>query len=202
MNLRTAVLSIAASSALAFTAGAAFQEAKKPQEKGAKPEAAAMPAPAKPGPHHARISKIAGTWDVEVETMMQPGAPPQKSKGVETNTTAGNGLWTILDYKGEMMGQPFHGHGIAGYDSTKKKHVGVWADSMADFLAVSEGECDGTCRVETLWAEMPDPMTGKPAKYKEIHEWKDEDTRQFSMSTTGPDGKDMVLFRATYRRRK
>ena len=76
--------------------------------------AAAQDAPPpipKPGPEHALFKMDAGTWDATVELTMAPGAPPATSKGVEVNTIGCGGLCLISDFKGEMMGMAFLGHG-------------------------------------------------------------------------------------------
>jgi len=58
------------------------------------------------------------------------GGPPEVSTGVETNTLVG-GLWLVSDFQGRWGSQPFHGHGTFGYDTSKKKYVGIWVDSMS-----------------------------------------------------------------------
>ncbi|MGH7152027.1 MAG: DUF1579 domain-containing protein [Planctomycetota bacterium] len=180
----------------AVALAAVSAQEKKAQEKGA-PAEMQMTLP-QPGPHHARIKDLAGTWDLEVESMM---GTPEKSKGTETNMTVG-GLWNVMDAHGDFGGMPFHGHGFAGYDSTKKKHVSSWIDVFGDYITNSEGECDGTCKVETTYADMPNPMGPGRAKLKQVHEWKDQDTREFSMFMQGPDGAWMPSMKITYHRRK
>src|SRR5215212_5819504 len=34
-----------------------------------------------PGEHHAHLKQFVGTFDVDMEVVMAPGAPPQKTKG-------------------------------------------------------------------------------------------------------------------------
>ena len=131
---------------------------------------------------------------------MAPGAPPAVSKGVETNRILG-GMWLLTDFKSEFMGQPFEGHGSAGWDAGKKKYVGVWVDTMSAGLALSEATYDAKTKSMTGWMEGPD-MTGKITKSKEVTEWKDADTRVFTMYMTGPDGKEAPNLRITYKRRK
>lgn len=197
MKVRTTLFSVLP--LVALLGATAVQEPANPKEAAAKP--AAMKAPM-PGPHHAAIKKLEGTWDATVKSQMDPTAPAQESKGVVTCKVACNGLWCIDEYKGDMAGQPFEGHGLAGYDSTKKKHVRVWINSMQDFIMTSEGECDGTCKKETSWAEATNPETGKKDRYKEIREWKDADNRVFTMSTIGADGKETTVLTINYKRRK
>jgi hypothetical protein len=157
---------------------------------------AGMPS-AKPGPEHQALKDLVGTWDATVE-MMAPGAPPAASKGIETVRPLANGLWVVTDFKGEMMGQPFEGHGVSGYDGVKKKYVGTWVDSMTTSLIVSEGTYDAAKKTATDVMEGTG-MDGKPAKWKAVTEWKDADSRVFTMYD---EGKDQPSMKITYKRRK
>lgn len=184
-------------------AAVSAQQASKPAE-AKKPEpapAAAMPPLPQPGPEHAILKNDEGTWDATVEMLMgPPGAPPSVSKGVETNTLVG-GMWLVTDFKSTMMNQPFQGHGVAGYDSNKKKYVSTWVDTMSTGLNIGESTYDPATKTMTGWMEGPDE-TGKMVKSRAVSEWKDPDTRIFTMYMTGPDGKEAPGFKITYRRRK
>jgi uncharacterized protein DUF1579 len=167
----------------------------------ASPALAQMPPVPQPGPEHALLKGDAGTWDATVEVILPPGAPPvPASKGTETNTLMG-GLWLVSDFKGDMMGSPFTGHGIAGWDPSKKKYVSVWTDSMSTSLMTGESTYDAASKTMTGWMEGPD-MTGKVTKTKLVTEYKDPDTRVFTMYGPGPDGKEVPGLRITYKRRK
>ena len=159
-----------------------------------------MPLP-KPGPEHQVFKHDEGTWDATVEIFAAPGQPPMTSKGVETNMVGCGGLCLISDFKGEMMpGQVFHGHGTTAYDAAKKKYVGSWTDSMSSGLLIGESTYDPASKTVTGWMEGPD-MTGKVAKMKSVVEYKDAGTRVFSMYGPGPDGKEAMGMRITYKRR-
>ena len=161
-----------------------------------------MPPMPKPGPEHEIFKEDAGTWDAVVESYMQPGAPPSKSKGVETNTLGCGGLCLITDFKGEMMpGMTFHGHGTSTWDPAKKKYVGSWVDSMSASLMVSEATYDPASKSFTGHMEAPD-MTGKTVKMKSVVEYKAPDTRVFTMYAPGADGKEAITMRITYTKRK
>jgi hypothetical protein len=122
------------------------------------------------------------------------------SKGVETNTMLGD-LWLVTDFKSEMMGQPFQGHGIAGYDPARKKYVSTWTDSMSTTLGMMDSTYDAATRTMTGSMEAPD-TTGKPTTHRMVTEWKDTDTRVFSICAPGPDGKEFCGLKITYKRRK
>lgn len=193
---RMGCTALAVAVALSLVGSAPAQEAKKTQDKPAAP--AAMPPAPKPGPEHEVLKQDEGVWDATVEMTGMPGVPP--SKGVETNKMVG-GLWLVTDFKSEMMNQPFQGHGVAGFDPNKKKYVTTWVDTMSTGLAVGEGTYDPATKTMTGWMEGPDE-TGKMTKMKMVSEWKDADTRVFTMYMKGPDGKEAPSMRITYKRRK
>jgi hypothetical protein len=153
----------------------------------------------KPGPEHAFFKDDEGTWDAVVEAFM-PGAPPSTSKGVETNIVGCGGLCLITDFKGDMMGMAFHGHGTTTYDVAKKKYVGSWTDSMSTGLATIEGTFDAAKKTFNSTFEGPD-MTGNVTKTRSVTEYKDKNNRVFSMYMPGPDGKEALGMRITYKRR-
>ena len=128
-----------------------------------------------------------------------PDGKTDVSKGVETNTLMG-GLWLITDYKGTFGSQPFSGHGIMGYDTNKKKYTGSWADTMSSSLSVMEETYDPATKTMTGTMEGPDE-SGKTVKIKMVTEWKGDDTRVFTMSGPGPDGKEATMMKITYKRR-
>ncbi len=167
-----------------------------------KPAAAppGMPATPKAGPEHEILKHDVGTWDATVESFMPGDAQPMVSKGVETNDLVG-GLWLVTDFKSDMMGQPFLGHGVSGWDPNKKRYVGTWVDTMSTGLGLSESTYDAATKTMTGTFEGPDP-TGQVMKMKAVVVNKDPDTRVFTMSGPGPDGKDMTYMRITYVRRK
>ena len=178
-----------AATALMLVAGAAVA-----QEPG-------MPTP-KPGPEHKLFHDDAGTWNATVELFTAPGAPPMVSKGVENNTVGCEGLCLISDFKGEMgPGQKFHGHGTSAWDPAKKKYVGTWTDSMSKGIAVGESTYDPATKTSTGWMEGPD-MTGKVVKSKAVVQYKDPNTRVFTMYQVGPDGKEVPGMKITYSRQK
>jgi hypothetical protein len=161
------------------------------------PALAQMPPMPQPGPEHEMLKKDVGTWDASVEMFMDPAGAPGVSKGTETVSMLG-GFWQVSEFKSEMMGQPFEGRGATGYDPVKKKYVGTWIDTMTPGYYTVEGTYDPATKTMTTVMEGPDP-TGVIAKTKATTQWKDADTRVFSMY--GPDGKTVGM-RITYKRRK
>jgi hypothetical protein len=143
-----------------------------------------------------------GTWDAVVEVTPGPGVPVQKSKGVEVNTMGCGGLCLITDFKGDMMGSVFQGHGVSTWDPAKKKYVGSWTDSMSAGLGLGESTYDPSTKKWTGWMEATDAATGKAMKYRSVVEWRGANTRVFTMYAPGPDGKEAEGMKITYTRRK
>jgi hypothetical protein len=184
--------------ALALALVPAAVLADTPPDKKGHEHAMEMP---KPAPEHGMLKQDVGTWDATVEMWMEPGKPPTTSKGTEVNTLGPGGFWLITSFKSEMMGAPFEGHGLTGYDPAKKVYVSTWVDSMGPGLSLGESTYDAKTRTVTGWMEGPGP-DGKPMKMKSVVKYETDDKRVFSMSMPGPDGKDMTTMRITYNRRK
>ncbi|MEO5821902.1 MAG: DUF1579 domain-containing protein [Vicinamibacteraceae bacterium] len=166
------------------------------------PALAAAQAPPTPtaGPEHAVLKEDVGSWDASVE-MLMPGAPATPpSKGVEVNVMSCNGLCLVTDFKGEIMGGPFQGHGVTTWDPSKKAYTGSWSDSMAAGLATTEGTWDAAKKTLTSTMLTPDG-NGGTVKMRSTVEYS-AGKRVFSMYMPGPDGKDVPSMRITYTRQK
>ena len=165
------------------------------------PARAQQPPPSpKPGPEHEILKMDVGVWDAVVEINPGPGAPPMTSKGIETNTLGCGGLCLITDFKADMGGTEFHGHGLAAWNPVKKKYVNTWTDSMSAGVAVGEAAWNAKTRQMSGWMEGPD-ATGTVMKTRSVGEHKGA-TRVFTAYAPGPDGKEMQIMRITYTKRK
>ena len=110
------------------------------------------------------------------------------------------GFWLISHFEGDFGGQKFEGRGLDTYDPEKKKYVSAWADSMAPFLLVMEGDYDKENKTLTATGEGQSPA-GK-VKYKAVTKMMDADTMEFTLSAPGKNGKEEVMLTITYNRKK
>jgi Protein of unknown function (DUF1579) len=157
-------------------------------------------APPQPGPEHALLKAEAGTWDAALE-MAMPDGTKMTAKGVQTDAVGCNGLCLITDFKADMMGMPFEGHGLTTWDPAKKKYVGSWADSMTPGMATTEGTYDPAAKKMTTWMEALDP-SGTVGKMRSENAYPDADHKSMTMFMKGPDGKDAEGMKIVYTRRK
>jgi hypothetical protein len=149
--------------------------------------------PAKAGPEHEMLKKLAGDWDATVSFM------GSESKATSHSEVGLGGLWLLTEFKGEFAGAPFAGRGTMGYDPAKKKYVSTWVDSMSASIMFSEGsfDADGKTFTETGSGTGPD---GKPTKWRNVHEFQSNDKAVFTMYMT-TDGKEAESFKITYQRK-
>jgi hypothetical protein len=150
---------------------------------------------AQPGPEHARLKELEGNWDAVVKLADSQAAATSVSR------MGPGGLWLVTDFKGELGGSPFTGHGIDGYDQDRKKYVGVWVDSMTSSIMTFEGTYDEGTKTLTTTGHGKGP-DGSPATYKTKTRIKDKDHHTFEMFLAGQDGTDHLMMTIEYSRRK
>lgn len=158
-------------------------------------DSAPQEAPDGPGKEHDALKAFLGVWDAEIEAF---GA---KNAGVETVTAGGGGFFIVTDFKGEMMGAPYHGHGVTGFDSAKKKYVGIWADSSGG-CAVIEGPASPDGKVFTSWSEGADPQTGKSVRFKHVARLVDAKSRTYTITVDGAPADAPPFLHIEYKKRK
>jgi hypothetical protein len=110
------------------------------------------------------------------------------------------GFWLVSHFEGDFGGQKFEGRGMETYDPEKKKYVSAWADSMAPFLLVMEGDYDKANKTMTATGVGQSPM-GK-VKYKAVTKMMDTDSMEFTLSAPGEGGKEAVMVTISYKRRQ
>jgi hypothetical protein len=160
-------------------------------------ESAQPPMPA-PGPEHAKLFKLLeGTWNADGKFWMG-GPDPVVTKGTETNRVALGGFWLLSDYQADFLGSLFQGFGTLGYDQATKKYVGAWHDSWTSGITTSEGAWDDATRTLDLAVDMPDPTSGGRATMRELIVFRADGSRLFTMSYTGPDGKEVKVAEIVY----
>lgn len=157
-----------------------------------------------PGPtaEHKLLQDEVGTWNAKMKLFPTPGAEPTVTDATETIELGPGGLWILSKFEGEIMGMPFTGHGVTGYDPVKKKYVGTWVDGMSPSLMITEGEYDPATKTTTSFAEGRDPASGATIKYKQISRTIDENTRTFEMLQPGEGGEFVKMMEIEYTRKK
>lgn len=157
---------------------------------------------ATPGAMHQWMAGHAGTWEGEISQWMDPAAPPTKSKASSSVKSIMNGLYLTDQFSSDMMGQPFSGQAVMGYDNIKKKFVSTWIDNMGSGIIYMEGRYDEATKTLHLTGKQSDPATGGESDIRQEQKWLDNDTYVLSMFGTGPDGKETKFMEGTFKRKK
>ena len=145
----------------------------------------AAPAPAKTTPsaglskEQEMVLKDVGEWEAVVKSTGGPEGATEE-KGMERVTPICDGRWVWTDFTGKMMGAPFEGHGVTGWDPAQKKYVSLWIDSMSPYYAITTGTCDAAKKTCTLSGDSVCP-NGDPMTIKQVVTWKDDNNRSVQM---------------------
>ncbi|MGH9360628.1 MAG: DUF1579 domain-containing protein [Thermoanaerobaculia bacterium] len=141
-----------------------------------------------PGPQHQQLASAAGSWTFTGKFWMGgPDKPPMEASGTAERSMMHGGRVLVENVRSEMMGQPFEGHGMTGYDNVSQKYWTTWTDNMGTGVMVGTGTCDASgC---TYTNEYYDPMTGQKKTSRSV--LRHEDGREiYEAYDTGPDGKE------------
>jgi uncharacterized protein DUF1579 len=144
---------------------------------------------AAPGPQHEALKKMAGDWNLKVKFQMDPSQPWQEAQSTATVTMLMDGRYCQELATGEMMGGPFNGMGITGYDNVIGKYVSTWIDNMGTGIMTSQGTADASGKVITWAGTMSDPATGKTSKVRMVTTIADDDHHTFEMFAVPPGAK-------------
>lgn len=143
-----------------------------------------------PGDIHKMIAKSDGKWDADVTMWMAPDSAPTKSKSVCENKMILGGRYQQSVHKGTMMGMPFEGISLLGYDNAKKTFISTWIDNMGTGIMQMEGTWDDATKSINFKGKSVDPITGKDIDIREVFKLVDDNNQTMEMYCT-TDGKEM-----------
>jgi hypothetical protein len=194
--LMAAVLVLLA--ARAFAQGGQEQPPMTPEQKA---EMEAYMKAGTPGAPHQWLASQAGSYDLKIRSWHEPGGPAMEETGSATRRMMLDGRVLVEEVSSTMMGTPFTGQGMTGYDNVSGKYWSTWTDSMSTGLMVSEGSCDAQ-KVCTFTGGWNDPIKKGPVKARMTTRWTSPTTQIFEMYAPGKNGKEMKMMEITYTKRK
>lgn len=154
-----------------------------------------------PGPMHKLLEQRAGEWDMvwEFPNPMAPGTM-ERSTGSASVKSLFGGRFTSTTVQGTMMGQPFQGLDLTGYNNVTKKFESLWIDSMGTSMMFMTGTYDQATRTFTMHGEMADPMTGGATKVRTVYTMHEDKPHTFKMFTDDAAGEQLWMT-VTYTRK-
>jgi len=155
--------------------------------------------PLRPGPQHALLQQLAGTWDAVIIGRDAQGGE-LRSRGTLV-TTRHTEFHTVDSFQGEFLGMPLIGHGLNGYCAAKKKRFTFWTDSMTPSPMTLWGDYDAAKRELAMSGECFG-RSGRLEPCRTLTRFEDLDHYACTLYGAGPEGKEMQLLRVEYTRRK
>jgi hypothetical protein len=155
---------------------------------------------ATPGEPHKLLASLAGSWTTNSREWMEPGKPPTESTGSVEMKMLLDGRFLHQEFTGSMMGQPYSGIGITGYDNLRKRYVTTWMDSMSTGMFTMEGTASADGKTITLKGQHADPGGGKMT-HRAVWKIVDNNTQTFEMFGARQDGKEMKMMEIAYTRK-
>jgi hypothetical protein len=140
--------------------------------------------------HHAWFKPFVGEWKVAATMWMFPGAEPAKSENRASAELILGGRFLKMTYKGQMMGQPFEGFQLSGYDNLQQKYITLWIDNTATAFYLTTGTLDAAGRTMTETGLWPDPMSGGQVKVRNVMKLVGPDEFVYESYMTLPNGQE------------
>ena len=156
---------------------------------------------AQPGEPHKLFATLAGSWTTQTKEWMEPGKPPSESTGTAEIKILLDGRFLYQEYNSQMMGQPYSGIGIDGYDNLTKKYVTVWIDTMGTGIFFMEGTASPDGKTITLRGSHPEPGGGKMT-HRAVWKIVDNDNQIYEMYGAHGKEKEIKFLEIIYTRKQ
>ena len=148
-----------------------------------------------PGPIHEMMAKTVGDWNVNTKYWMDPAGEPMETEGKSSVEMILGGRYMKSTHTGTMMGMPFEGINLQGYDNATGEFTAVWIDNMGTGISVSKGKYDEATNSINFEGSMIDPMTKEDMNFKQVVTFIDDNHFMFEMYSNynGQEFKSMVV---------
>ena len=153
------------------------------------------------GEPHKVLAKLEGGWTTRSKGWMEPDKPPVESTGTCEQKLILDGHYLQQVYTGDMMGQPFTGINILGFDNQSGKYESVWLDTMSTGIFYFVGSASADGRTITQECSYDDPIKG-PSVWRSVTRIKDDNTLEFEMFITPKGGKEEKMMEMTVNRKE
>lgn len=154
---------------------------------------------AKPGEPHELFTSLTGSWTTKTKEWMDPEKPPVKSTGSAEMKMLLGGRFLQQEFTGDMMGKPYSGIGISGYDNILKRYVSIWIDTMSTDIFTMAGTASADGRTITLNGQHAEPGGGYMT-HRAVWNIINNDRQTFIMYGTHHGGKEQKMLEIVYTR--
>lgn len=164
----------------------------------------AMMAAMQPGPEHARLARLAGTFDVEITMWSDPGGDSMKAAAVAENRMILGGRFLESRTTGGQPPMQIESLSLLGFDRRHGKYTSIGLDTWGTYYVTAAGTMRDS--LVTMHGTDDDPIAGHTQVYDVNLRFVDADTYITDVTFTdevhsrgkGP----FKAFEAVHRRRK
>ncbi|HEX7502355.1 MAG TPA: DUF1579 family protein [Acidobacteriota bacterium] len=153
-----------------------------------------------PNEHHEFLKKFSGDWGVQMTFWTAPGKPPVTSRATAMSDVRFGGRFLFISFTGEMMGKPFAGQQIVGYDNMEKMYNTFYMDNTSTHIFVTKGVRLGDVISET--GSWPDPVTGRVSGVHARTTFLNNDEYRYEQFMVQDDGTEVKMLELRCQRKK
>ena len=154
-----------------------------------------------PGEPHKLLAKLEGTWTTRTRGWMEPDKPPIDTIGMCEQKLVLEGHYLQQVYTGDMMGLPFTGINLLGYNNHTGKYVSVWHDSMSTAIYYFEGTASADSKTIIQKCSYDDPVRD-PSVWRSVTRFRDDNTLELEMFIAGKGDKEEKMMEMTISRKE
>jgi len=156
---------------------------------------------ATPGDEHKQLASLVGHWEMKTKMWMDPAAPPTESVNKVTVKPVLGGKYFVEHVHGDMMGMPFEGMNLMGFDKHRKQYTFAWVDNMGTGIMTGLGSANADGTEITYMSEAPDFFNaGAMMPVKSVTRLIDNDHHTFAMYEMNESGEWQKNFEGHYTR--
>ena len=160
----------------------------RPQDEEIEGEAEEVQGPGDPQSH---LAATVGEWNMAIRVWTHPEGEPVETSGSATSHWILGENFVQTRLAGEVLGSPFEGLRIEGYDAVAERFVSTWRDSRGTYTLVFRGQCDATCGIRTMSADFIDPASKTELRIKSVTTLLSADSYKYESYIVTPDGTEL-----------
>lgn len=128
------------------------------------------------------IAAADGGWSEKVLIWMNPNvATPTETISATINKMISGGRYQVTEKEETVMGMPFEGMPLLGYDNIKKKFTYTRVDNLGTGTMTLEGDCNDATKSIELKGKTFEPTTGKDISMRQNIEFIDNDIQEMQI---------------------
>ena len=152
-----------------------------------------------PGEEHAKLAAHAGSWNVRTKMFMTVDAEAVEMDATADSEMVLGGRFLVEEYHGTLMGEPFDGLLIVGFNKLTTEYFSVWMDTWGTAFHTARGSENGDGAI-AMAGKIHDVLTPEGRTYR--HVLREAGSGYVvELYDTLPDGTEWMVMEMTYTRR-